>query len=183
MSVFNKLLQLFLVHQNAVIFIPFVSSIFIIFFIFFYQYVFPKKKIHSVLLLILISIPPVLNIFRIGTYQSGDLSNHTEYLRAFYGNLDTGILFPRWAADFCAGNGCPTFMFSYILPYYLGSFFHMLNFSYLDSIKIVYACSFIGSGIAMYFFIRDELDERAGFIAAIFYLFSPYHLIDLHFRG
>lgn len=182
MAVIDKFYQLVIAHDNAVIFIPLISSILIVIFIIIYQYIYPKKKIHALLLLILISIPPVLNIFRPGTYQSGDLSNHIEYLRAFYENISAGILIPRWAADFCAGNGCPTFLFSYVLPYYLASFFHLFNFSYLDSIKIVLAISFIGSGLAMYFFIRDEAGKLASVIAAIFYLFSPYHLIDLHFR-
>lgn len=183
MAVIDKFYQLVITHDTSVIFIPFISSALIVIFIIIYQYIYPKQKIHPLVILILISIPPVLNIFKFGTYQSGDLSNHAEYLRAFYQNLSFGILIPRWAADFCAGNGCPTFLFSYVLPYYLGSILHFFNFSYLDSIKIIYAGSFIGSGIAMYLFMKDELDERAGAIAAIFYLFSPYHLIDLHFRG
>lgn len=168
---------------HAVFFIPVVSSSVVLLLFLFYKFIYPKKNIATAFIVILISIPPVLNIFRPGTYASGDLTLHAEYLRAFYGNLSNGIFIPRWAADFCGGNGCPTFMFSYILPNYVGSIFHYLDFSYLDSIKIVLALSFIGSGISMYYFMKDEIGKRAGLISAIFYLFSPYHLIDLHFRG
>jgi len=34
----------------------------------------------------------------------------------------------------------------------------------------------------MYLWIRDEVNSRAAFVAGIFYLFTPYHLVDLHFR-
>ena len=35
----------------------------------------------------------------------------------------------------------------------------------------------------MYLWMKDEFGEKSGFAAAIFYLFAPYHLIDLHFRA
>lgn len=34
----------------------------------------------------------------------------------------------------------------------------------------------------MYFWVKEELGKKAGFVAAIFYLFAPYHLVDIHFR-
>src|SRR5579859_8112876 len=104
MLYFNKIVQLIIAHQHSVIFIPLISTLAIIILLF-YRFVFPKKIISPLILVILISIPPILNLFKPGTFQGGDLSNHTEYLRAFYQNLSYGILIPRWAADFCAGNG------------------------------------------------------------------------------
>ena len=35
----------------------------------------------------------------------------------------------------------------------------------------------------MYFWIKDQFGKTAGFVAAIFYLFAPYHLLDLHYRA
>src|SRR5689334_15851975 len=130
---FESILQPLLNSSLKVIFIPLVSSIFVLLFYLIYRYIIPRKKISYVTLLLLITLPTILNLFRPGTYQSGDLSLHTEYLRAFFNNISSGIFFPQWAADFCAGNGCPVFLFSYILPYYLGSLFHIVGFSYLTS--------------------------------------------------
>ncbi len=183
MRIFENFYQIIILGQQSVIFIPFLLSVVTIFALLAYHFIFPKKNINPLILLFLLSIPAILNIFKTGTFQGGDLSNHTEYLRAFYQNLSFGIFVPRWAADFCAGNGCPVFIFSYILSYYFGSVFHLIGFSFLNSIKLVLAFSFIFSGIFMYLFIKEELNERAGVIAAIFYLFSPYHLIDLYFRA
>ena len=182
MKLFADLLQLIVTYDTKVIFLPLVSTLILIVILIIYRYIYPKKTIASFLLVLIISIPPILNIFRPGTYQGGDLSNHAEYLRAFYQNLSTGIFVPRWAADFCGGYGCPVFLISYILPYYLGSIFHFFGFSYLDSIKIVLALSFIGSGIFMYLFMKEEINaKRLVSLLQFFICFSPYHLIDLHF--
>ena len=35
----------------------------------------------------------------------------------------------------------------------------------------------------MYWWAKDEFGRIPGFTAAVFYLFAPYHLIDVHFRG
>ncbi len=148
----------------------------------FYRYIFPKKKINRLVLLLLISILPVISIFRNGTYESGDLPVHTSYLINFYENLKNNILLPQWAPILCGGKGCPNFMFEYILPFYIGSFFHLLGFSFLNSIKLLLASSFILSGIGMYLWLKTDFNKNSAFAGSIFYLFAPYHLEDLHFR-
>lgn len=141
-----------------------------------------KRKINLFYLLILISVLPIVSIFRLGAYESGDLSLHTTRLMSFYNLLINYHLIPRWTPEFNAGYGDPHFLFAYFLPYLIGSIFHLIGFSFLISIKLLLASSFVISGIAMYFWVKDELGEKAGFVAAIFYLFMPYHLIDMHFR-
>jgi len=147
-----------------------------------YRYVFPKRKINLFYFLVLISILPIISIFRVGTYESGDLSLHTTRLMSFYNLLINYRLIPRWTPEFNAGYGDPHFLFAYFLPYFIGSIFHFLGFSFLTSIKFLLAFSFIFSGITMYLWAKDELGEKAGFAAAVFYLFAPYHLVDMHFR-
>jgi len=160
-----------------------VSSLILAGLLLFYRYIFPKKKINKLVLLLLISILPVISIFRNGTYQSGDLSVHTSYLINFYENLKNGILLPRWAPFLCGGRGCSVFMFEYILPYYFGAIFHLIGFSFLNSIKIVLALSFVFSGLGMYLFLETEFNAISAFTGSLFYLFAPYHLEDLHFRA
>ncbi len=31
--------------------------------------------------------------------------------------------------------------------------------------------------------MKDEFGKKAGFAASVFYLFAPYHLVDMHFRN
>src|SRR5438132_11320199 len=76
-----------------------------------YRLLFPKKKINYLILVILISILPVVSIFRKGTYEAGDLTLHSVFLQSFYHNLAQGIFIPQWAGDLCGGYGCPAHLF------------------------------------------------------------------------
>ena len=78
------------------------------------------------MLIILISILPVINIFRPGTYASGDLTSHSVFLQSFFENIRDGIFIPQWSGGLCGGYGCPIFLFLYTMPYYIGSVFHFL---------------------------------------------------------
>lgn len=148
-----------------------------------YKFIFPKKKINLFVLLILISILPIISIFRSGTYQSADLTLHSVLLQSFFSNLSQGNLIPQWAGEICGGYGCPAHLFEYPLPYYIGSIFHIMGFDYLNSIKLLLAFSFITSGIGMFLWLKKEFGEIPAFVGSLFYLFAPYHLEDLHFRA
>ncbi len=149
-----------------------------------YKYIFPKKKINFFVLLILISILPIVSIFRPGDYESGDFNIHIRNAMSFYNNLKDGQLIPSWGGDLNSSYGYPLFIFSYVLLYYFVSFLHIIGFSFIDSMKIFLGSCFILSGIVMFKFAFEEFkDKKAAFVAATFYLFSPYHLVNLHFRA
>lgn len=164
------------------IIINIIASIFMLLGFIIYKFIYPKKNPNLLISIILISLLPLISILRKGTYESGDLSLHAKLAMDFYRNLTDGNLIPRWAPDFCGGYGCPDFIYLYSLPYYLISLFHFIGFSFINSIKVLLITTFISSGIAVYFFIKQELDEKSAFIAAIFYLYTPYHLVNMHFR-
>ncbi len=147
-----------------------------------YRFVYPKKQINLFYLLILLMLLPLISILRKGSYQSGDLSLHVKYAMQFFDNIAQGNLIPRWIGNHCASYGCPEYIFIFFSPYCIISIFHFIGLSFLGSVKLLLITSFILSGIGMYYWIKDELGEKSGFVAAIFYLFAPYHLIDLHFR-
>ncbi|RJQ26874.1 hypothetical protein C4577_02585 [Candidatus Parcubacteria bacterium] len=159
-----------------------IASAGLLVFLLFYRFIFPEKKINLFLLLILISILPLISILRQGTYESGDLTLHSVFLMSFYETLKEGVFPPQWAGGLCGGYGCPVFMFEYPLPYYIGAIFHFLGFSFINSIKLLLIFSFITSGTGMYFWAKAEYGKVPGFVASIFYLFAPYHLVDMHFR-
>lgn len=159
-----------------------VLSLFLILGILFYGYIFPKRKPNLFILLLIISLLPLVSILRKGTYESGDLTIHTSFLINFYKNLQEGIIVPQWAGNLCAGYGCPVFLFEYTLPYYIGSVFHLIGFSFLNSMKLMLAFSFLLSSIGMYLWAKEQFGKIPAFAAALFYQFAPYHLIDMHFR-
>ena len=152
--------------------------------ILFYIYVYPKKKINFFALLLIITILPLLSLLRPGDYESGDFNIHIYRIMAFYDSLKEGLFMPSWAAELNATYGNPLFIFNYSLPYYFISFLHFLGFSFIASMKIYLGIVYFLSGIFMYLWINKlTKNELASFTSAIFYLFNPYHLIDIHFRA
>ena len=97
--------------------------------------------------------------------------------------LRDGALYPRWAADMVFGYGYPVWLILAPLPYYAAEFFHLLGFDFPASIKAVEALAWFASAGAMYLFAGRVLGRDAGLVAAIAYLFVPYHVVDLYVRG
>ena len=150
-------------------------------------YIFKKKNITNkyklFLLLVIIAVIPTWTIFRSGVYESGDFSLHIYRTMEFYHSLSEGNIIPSWAQNLNATYGYPLFMFNYTLPYYFLSFLKLLGFTYILSMKIFLALSFIFSGIFMYFFTKNVFKKDiAAFTSSVFYLFAPYHLISLNFK-
>lgn len=161
-----------------------ISSIILGTALFVYKFIYPKRNINLFALLLVISILPVLSIFRPGTYESGDFNIHVYRAIAFYDALKDGQFIPSWAGELNATYGYQLFIFNYSFPYYIISFFHFLGFTFISSMKLFLASVYILSGITMFMFVRLITKSNfAAFISSIFYLFAPYHLVDLHFRN
>lgn len=98
-------------------------------------------------------------------------------------NVEQGYYFSTWFPDY-AGGGEPVFLFYAPFAYYVAEIFHLFSFSIVPSIKLTFAISFILSGISMYIYASYFLkNKNAGLIAAVAYLFVPYHLVDSNVRG
>lgn len=133
--------------------------------------------------LIIIALLPIILMFRPGLNESGDMSIHVTKLMEFYQNLNEGNFIPQWAGRLNANYGYPLFVFSYLSPYYIASIFKVLGFGYILSIKLMVSTTFVSSGILMYWWAKKQQSSNiAGFCCGIFYLFMPYHLVDLNFR-
>jgi 6-pyruvoyl-tetrahydropterin synthase-like protein len=161
-----------------------IASVVLLVGILIYRYLYPKRQPNFIALLLLLSILACLSLLRPGSFESGDFLVHTYRSIAFYHSLMEGHLLPSWAGDLNATYGYPLFIFNYPLPYYLTSFFHALGFSFISSTKMFLFVCFLVSGLLMYACAKQLLKDRlAAFTAATFYLFAPYHLIDVHFRA
>lgn len=148
-----------------------------------YKYIYPRQKINLFYLLILLIIAASISIFRVGTYESGDFNIHIYRSMEFYGSLIEGNLMPSWSPSLNATYGYPLFIFNYSLPYYFISFFHFLGFSFINSLKLFLFSNMVLTGIFMYIFIQNKFKNNlASFVASIFYVFAPYHLIATHFK-
>lgn len=173
-----------MIDPYRMIVVNIIASFILLGFILVYKYIYPKKSINLFFLLILISLLPILSIFRTGDYESGDFNIHIYRIMSFYDSLKEGNIMPSWAGELNATYGNPLFIFNYSLSYYIISFFHFIGFSFIASMKIFLGASFFFSGIFMYLWVKELTGNKlAAFTSGIFYLFNPYHLIDLHFRA
>lgn len=144
---------------------------------------FLKKIPMGFIVVIFLAIIPLLDLFHTGLPLTHDGMDHVARIANFYNSLSDGILFPRWAKNLNWGYGHPILMFLYPLPSYFASLFHLLGFSLVVSVKMVFGLGFIASGITMFLWVRNQFNEYAAVAAAILYLYSPYRFIDLYVRG
>lgn len=134
-------------------------------------------------LLLLITIFPLLDLFHPGLPITHDGQDHIARIANFYQNLQEGNIIPRWAGNLNWGYGHPILMFLYPLPSYFASFFHLVGFSFVDSTKLVFGLAFIASGFTMYIWMRNITGEKAALLAGVLYTIAPYRFIDLYVRG
>lgn len=97
--------------------------------------------------------------------------------------LRQGVLFSRWAPDLYYGYGYPIFNFVPPLPYYLAEVLHATGLSLVHTILASFLVTLLASGVTMYFFVRDIFGSEAGLLSAIAYMYAPFHLYDILFRG
>ena len=142
------------------------------------QKIFIKNK--WIFLLVIISFIPLADLLRPGLPLGHDTQDHVARIANFYQNIQEGNIVPRWAGNLNWGYGHPIIMFLYPFPSYLGSFFHFLNFSLVDSVKIVFMLGFLLSGFSMFLWIKNVFGAKEGFVAGLLYTLAPYRFVDLY---
>ncbi len=89
----------------------------------------------------------------------------------------------RWVPDMGDGYGFPLFNFYPPLPYLVGQVIRTVGFSFVDTAKIVFLLSFLVSGVTMYFLSKEFFGKLGGVVSSIFYVWAPYHSVDIYVRG
>jgi len=98
-------------------------------------------------------------------------------------SLKDGAFPVRWVSDLGYGLGYPIFNFYAPLSYYFGSMVNLIGFDALMATKIMMGVGIILAGIFMYFFAKVLFGKIGGIVAALFYVYSPYHALDVYVRG
>jgi hypothetical protein len=94
-----------------------------------------------------------------------------------------GTLYPRWLPNLGFGYGYAVLNYYAPLSYYIGEVFHIVGAGYVDSIKLTYAFGFLGSGLVMYLFAKENIGRIPALLASLVYVYLPYHLADGYVRG
>lgn len=89
----------------------------------------------------------------------------------------------RWTSHMGYGFGFPLFNYYPPLPYFIGQLFRIVGFSFVDTVKYTAVLSFIVSGLTMYIFARQFWGKLGALVSAAFYIWAPYHAVDVYVRG
>ncbi|MFC1649228.1 hypothetical protein ACFL2C_00760 [Patescibacteria group bacterium] len=89
----------------------------------------------------------------------------------------------RWVPDMGYGFGFPLFNFYPPLPYLFGQIFRWVGFDFITTVKLTFASAIILSGITMHYLSKEFFGRWGGLLASAFYVWAPYHAVDVYVRG
>ncbi len=140
------------------------------------------KKHYGLFIVLILSFWAIHPLFISGFFPMHD---DTQVARVFEMGkmLERGMFPVRWVPDLGYGYGYPIFNFYAPLAYYIGGFFMFLGFDALLATKIMMALGVILAGIFMYLLTREFFGELGGIVAGLFYIYAPYHAVDIYVRG
>lgn len=141
------------------------------------------QKLLPGLFLLVIILPLILPLLRPGFFVSDDGEWMIIRLSAFHETLRTGQFPVRFLERLNHGYGYPVLNFLYPFPFYAGEVLHLAGLSFVNSVKALFALSFLLSAGLMYLLIEREWGKLPGLVAAAFYVWAPYRLFDVYSRG
>jgi hypothetical protein len=116
-------------------------------------------------------------------FGAHDAPHTVFFLTEFDAAIRDGVWYPGWATDQALGYGYPTFVFYPPLAYYVAEGFHLLGVAKVAAVKWTWALATMGAGLAMYAYARHVLGRKRGVLAAVVYIYVPYHLADIYVRA
>lgn len=117
-------------------------------------------------------------------WGANDARHHVYFLFEYNRVVQDGIWWPRWSPDFAFGYGYPFFNIYGPLSHFLAEvLLYFFGFSYTATIETVFGLSIVGSAAAMYGFVRSWAGRQAALLAALVYVYMPYHLLNLYVRA
>lgn len=117
-------------------------------------------------------------LFHHGLFTAHDIWHQVVRFYYYSQAINDGQFPPYWISKLANRFGYPLFMFSYPLPWLIGTLLLRIGFDFSNSIKILFFLSYFISGITMYFFILCLLKDRlAALTSSLIYLWLPYHFL------
>lgn len=139
-------------------------------------------KLRLWLLIIILSIPAVRYLFVKGYFGVSD-DLHIGWLFEMDRVIKSLQFPPRYVPDLSFGFGYPLFTFVYPLPFYVAEIFHLIGFSLVNSVKLVFGLSIPLSMYFMYRLLRVYMKEDFSLAGAVLYVYAPYRALELFVRG
>ena len=134
---------------------------------------------------LLLSLPAIAPLLNGGYFVSHDGMLHLYRLLGLDHAVAAGTLYPRWFPEFGFGYGHPILNFYGPFPYYVAELLHIPGLNLAAALKCAYALALVASAASMYAFAYRVFGCRPlpAVVAALAYLYAPYHLANLYVRG
>lgn len=144
---------------------------------------FPRIDSH-ILIVIAFSVFALAPLTAPGYFIYGHDARHSVYfLQMFDQSFRDGAWYPRWAADMVFGYGYPLWIILAPIPFFAGELVHLAGLNFVDAVKMVDGLAVLFSALTMYLFASRVLNRNAGLLAAVAYVYIPYHVVDLYVRA
>jgi hypothetical protein len=140
------------------------------------------KKDPFILLVVLLALWAGWHLLRPGYFKMHDdlqMMRQLAMENCFY----DGQIPCRWTQHMGYGFGFPLFNYYPPLPYLIGQIFRIVGFSFVTTVKLTFLFSLIVSGITMYILAKELWGRLGGLISSAFYIWAPYHSVDIYVRG
>lgn len=149
-----------------------------------YSLAFLRKNplIRWLILVILLTVPSFTTLLQPGYFGMHD---DLQVMRIYEMDkcFKDGQIPCRWVPDMGYGYGYPLFNYYPVMPYYLGEKIHLLGVSLIWSVKIVFILSLLVPAITMFLLGRALWGNLGGLSCSLFYVYAPYHAVDIYVRG
>lgn len=139
-----------------------------------------KKYLY--LIILALSIPAIRYLFVYGYFGVSD-DLHIGWLYEMDRTIKMLQFPPRYVPDLSFGFGYPLFNFVYPLPFYVAEFFHLIGFTLVNSVKIVFGLTIPLSMFFMYKLLKLYLSEELSLAGAVLYVYAPYRALEMYVRG
>ncbi len=138
---------------------------------------------HPALAILILATAALRPILQPHLPCSDDIGFHLLRLTQLDVLVRQGVFFSRWAPDMAQGYGYPLFNFYAPLSYYAAEFISLLAGNLNLGLRLTLALGMLAAGWMMYRLAREHVQPLAAVVAAVAYMYAPYHAYDIFFRG
>lgn len=133
-------------------------------------------------IVVILSIPAARYLFVKGYFGVSD-DLHIGWLFEMDRAIKMLQFPPRYVPDLSFGFGYPLFTFVYPFPFYIAEIFHLVDFSLVNSVKLVFGLSIPLSMYFMYKLLKSYMKDSWALAGAVLYVYAPYRALEMFVRG
>ncbi len=134
-------------------------------------------------LVALLCVPAIAPLLSLPFFSSDDGLFHLYRLAALDDALRHGEFYPRIFPSFAFGYGQAVLSYYGPLSYYVAELIHWFGANFADAIKWTFALGLIASACTLFMLAREFVAPAPALLAAVAYVYFPYHLADTYQRG